>query len=192
VGPAVRPGGAAQFFLISRTINSVGTRCVGTRSAYHRGVRGFRCIRPQMCNSDAPWANSPAGAPSRKTQDRRRRHGGGGRHLRYMARSNRCRRSGAQSWNCPRAPLTQRELQFFSTRSPARRRCPGLANFHAWQGIRMWPSAIKQLAGRPRFSVLTVGWISQARRLPQAEAAERPHARRTRAGRRPVVAAAVC
>ena len=148
------------------TVNAsarIDARC---RYAYHLGGSGgFRCIRPQMCNLNAPCRNSPDGARSPKTRDRRRRHGGGGRCSRSLARRNRCRRRGVLVWNCLTTPPTPRVRQFFSMRSPARRRCPGPANFRARQDIRV-------LAKLLHFSVLAAELSSRARRLLQAEAAE--------------------
>ena len=147
------------------TVNAsarIDARC---RYAYHLGGSGgFRCIRPQMCNLNAPCRNSPDGARSPKTQDRRLRHGGGGRRSRSLACRNRCRRRGVQVWNCRIAPPTPRARQFFSMRSPARRRCPGPTNFRARQDIRV-------LARRLHFSVPAAKLSSRVRPLLQVEEA---------------------
>jgi hypothetical protein len=81
-----------------------------------------RCIRLRICNSNAPSANTSAGARFPSRTGRRRRHGGGARRSNCAACASRCEKPGLRALDCRRAHPMPRVRRCSSVHSPTRHR----------------------------------------------------------------------
>jgi hypothetical protein len=102
-------------------------------------TKGAPCIKLPKTNSSVRCTNSCDGARSPRPSDRRLRHGGGDRRLKYAACRNRCLTRGAQAWSCRAVRPMPRARSCFLVRSPTRHRCHGRTIFRAGRRIRFRP-----------------------------------------------------